>query len=196
LSAIIGIIRSGIRSNACSASSSTTVELPLDTRKRLLITWGCCHFPRYFYGSDETSTEPSLERAFFGRATFSFIRYCIHNSILHNTIGFDIHANSSCRYYRIILLTCSRVKSERINPINRIAQHIPIKIGIPTIKTNRVFSRPPPGLRIIVPGPKAHKLGVAVIKPTGKPKRLITGVRVNLSHSSAFFFLQPTGRPI
>jgi len=25
---------------------------------------------------------------------------------------------------------------------------------------------------------------------------VITGVRVNLSHSSAFFFLQPTGRPI
>jgi len=37
LSVIIGIIRSGMPSNACSASSSTIAELPLDTRKRLLI---------------------------------------------------------------------------------------------------------------------------------------------------------------
>ena len=50
VSVIIGIIRSGMPLNACSASSSIIAELPLDTRKRLLITWGCCRFPRYFCG--------------------------------------------------------------------------------------------------------------------------------------------------
>ena len=50
VSVIIGIIRSGMPLNACSASSSITAELLLDMIKRLLITWGCCHFPRYFYG--------------------------------------------------------------------------------------------------------------------------------------------------
>jgi IS5 family transposase len=50
LSVIIGIIRNGMPLNACSASSSTTAELLLDMRKKLLITWRCYHFPRYFYG--------------------------------------------------------------------------------------------------------------------------------------------------
>jgi len=45
-------------SNACSASSNTTAESPLDMRKKPLITWGC-HLPQCFYGYDETSTEPS-----------------------------------------------------------------------------------------------------------------------------------------
>ncbi|MDO9169530.1 MAG: hypothetical protein Q7U18_10675, partial [Methylobacter sp.] len=49
-SAIIGIIRSGMPLNVCSVSSSTIAELLRDMRKKLLITWGCCHFPRCFYG--------------------------------------------------------------------------------------------------------------------------------------------------
>jgi len=52
LSAIIGIIKSGIWLNVCLASLNTTVELPLDMRRKLLITWGCYHFPRCFYGWD------------------------------------------------------------------------------------------------------------------------------------------------
>jgi len=58
VSVIIGIIRNVMPSNACSASSSTTAESPLDMRKKPLITWGCCHLPQCFYGYDETSTEP------------------------------------------------------------------------------------------------------------------------------------------
>lgn len=38
------------RSNACPASSNTTAGLPLVMRKKPLIAWGCCHFPRRFYG--------------------------------------------------------------------------------------------------------------------------------------------------
>jgi len=31
------------RLNVCSASSNTITELPLDMKRRLLITWECCH---------------------------------------------------------------------------------------------------------------------------------------------------------
>jgi hypothetical protein len=40
VSAIIGIIRSGMRSNACSASAITIAELLRDMRKRILISMG------------------------------------------------------------------------------------------------------------------------------------------------------------
>jgi len=49
-SAIIGIIRSGMPSNVYLANLNTAAELPQDTRKKPLIIWGCCYFPRYFYG--------------------------------------------------------------------------------------------------------------------------------------------------
>jgi transposase len=49
LGVIIGIIRN-MHSTACSASSSTIAGLPCVMRKKPLITWGCFHFPRLFYG--------------------------------------------------------------------------------------------------------------------------------------------------
>ena len=55
----IVLIKNGMPLNACSVSSSTIAELLHDMGKNLLITWRCCHFPLYFYGSDETLTEPS-----------------------------------------------------------------------------------------------------------------------------------------
>jgi hypothetical protein len=54
------LARSGMRSNACSASSSTTAELPCGMRKKPLITWGAAIFLSAFMAEMNPSTEPNI----------------------------------------------------------------------------------------------------------------------------------------
>src|SRR5439155_13963801 len=65
-----------------------------------------------------------------------------------------------------------------ITKIHRIVDHIPIEIGISTTKADRILNGPPPRLGIIIPCPKADKLGVLIVEPAGEPKGLKTRVGI------------------
>ena len=66
----------------------------------------------------------------------------------------------------------------RVNPIDRVLQHISIQVGIAPIEKDGVLGGPAAGFGVVVPGAKAGQLGVRVIQPTRIAKGLKTGVAV------------------
>ncbi len=60
--------------------------------------------------------------------------------------------------------------SFRINKINRIPQHIPVKISIPAVKAYGILCCPLSRLGIIVPVPESGQLCVFVVQSSGEAK--------------------------
>ena len=55
-----------------------------------------------------------------------------------------------------------------VNPINRIIQDIPIKIGILACKADRIFCGPSANIRIIITIAESHQSCIPVMHPAGK----------------------------
>src|SRR5690606_23243230 len=65
-----------------------------------------------------------------------------------------------------------RIFSFRVHQIHRVIQHIPVKVRVSSIKSNRVLLDPSAYSTIIIPGTKTNKSGLVVIETSGKAKRL------------------------
>ena len=70
------------------------------------------------------------------------------------------------------------IQPEWINPAQRIATHIAIKIAISTLKQNRILGRPPPRLSIVVPRSEPRQPRIRVVQPARIPERLEARVGV------------------
>jgi hypothetical protein len=66
-----------------------------------------------------------------------------------------------------------------IHKIRPIISAVPIEIPIHAIKPNRILTCPSPALRIIIPGAKAHKTGLVIVKTTRKAEGLKPGLLYN-----------------
>ena len=71
----------------------------------------------------------------------------------------------------------------RIEQIHRVVATVPEQIRIVTGKGNRIFARPPPSLRIVIPRAEADQAGVRVRDPPGKSERLEARVGVLDDHA-------------
>ena len=70
------------------------------------------------------------------------------------------------------------VQAKPVLQIDRILQNIPIQVGIPTRKPQRIARGPAPNDRIVVPCPEVHQPGVGIVQPAGKAERLEAGIGV------------------
>jgi len=64
------------------------------------------------------------------------------------------------------------VEAEGIEEVNGILEDVAIQIDVGSRKSNRILTRPPPCLSIVIPGPEARQLRVLVVEPTSESKRL------------------------
>ena len=62
--------------------------------------------------------------------------------------------------------------SERVEVVDGVRQRIPEDIGIPTSKTDRILTRPPSGLRVVVSGSEAYQAGLVVVQYSCEYKAL------------------------
>ena len=77
------------------------------------------------------------------------------------------------------LRQCRKLKCAiGINSVDRILQHIPIQIGVPTRKPQRIRGGPASNDRIVVARPEVHQPAVRIVQPAGKAERLETRIGV------------------
>ena len=84
------------------------------------------------------------------------------------------------------------LQAERIHPIHRIILDVAIQIRIPAGEQDRILGGPAAGVGIIVPRPKAHQSGVAVVQAAGEAERLEARIGVQ-EHPASDVVVHPLG---